>query len=49
MDYEDDWEEKGSGSHGWIKLIPLLAAVVLIVVILLVMVLLQRQDRKSVV
>lgn len=47
MDYEDDWEEKGSGSHGWIKLIPLLAAVVLIVVILLVMVLLQRHDEEE--
>lgn len=47
MDYEDDLEEKDREPHGWIKLIPLLAAVVLIVVILLVMVLLQRHDEED--
>lgn len=44
MDYEDDLEEKGRGSRGWVRLLPVLVAVLIIVVILMVMVL---QRRKS--
>ena len=48
MDFEDDGlEEKGREPHGWVKLIPLLAAVVLIVIILLIMVLSRRDGDHS--
>lgn len=47
MDYENDLEEKDRDPRGWIKLIPLLAALVLIVVILSVMVLLRRQGEED--